>query len=48
MPRLAKVDPDIVVIDLENPSRDLLEQMVQVRGPSSGRWRCSSTTRTRR
>lgn len=30
MRRLAEVDPDVVVIDLESPSRDLLEQMVQV------------------
>ena len=33
MARLAEVDPDIVVIDLENPSRDVLEQMVQVARP---------------
>ena len=33
MARLAEVDPDIVVIDLENPSRDVLEQMVQVSRP---------------
>ena len=25
--RLARIDPDVIVIDLENPSRDLLEQM---------------------
>ena len=28
--RLAEADPDVVVIDLESPSRDLLEQMFQV------------------
>lgn len=28
--RLSAVDPDVVVIDLESPSRDLLEQMFQV------------------
>jgi two-component system, response regulator / RNA-binding antiterminator len=33
MARLAEVDPDIVVIDLENPSRDVLEQMVQISRP---------------
>lgn len=33
MARLAEIDPDIVVIDLQNPSRDVLEQMVQVSRP---------------
>ena len=28
--RLSALDPDVVVIDLENPSRDLLEQMIGV------------------
>jgi response regulator NasT len=28
--RLAEVNPDVVVIDLESPTRDLLEQMFQV------------------
>ena len=28
--KLAAVDPDVVVIDLENPSRDLLEQLFDV------------------
>lgn len=28
--RLAGIDPDVVIIDLENPSRDVLEQMFQV------------------
>ena len=28
--RIASLDPDIIVIDLENPSRDSLEQMFQV------------------
>jgi two-component system, response regulator / RNA-binding antiterminator len=28
--RIYKFDPDIIVIDLENPSRDVLEQMFQV------------------
>src|SRR5689334_9157403 len=28
--RISALDPDIIVIDLENPSRDVLEQMFQV------------------
>src|ERR1700724_1642695 len=28
--RIYAVDPDVIVIDLENPSRDVLEQMFQV------------------
>src|ERR1700716_1940124 len=28
--RLTTVDPDVILIDLENPSRDVLEQMFQV------------------
>jgi response regulator NasT len=28
--RIASVDPDVILIDLENPSRDTLEQMFQV------------------
>jgi response regulator NasT len=28
--RFAAVDPDVILIDLENPSRDTLEQMFQV------------------
>jgi response regulator NasT len=28
--RIATVDPDVILIDLENPSRDTLEQMFQV------------------
>ncbi len=28
--RIYKIDPDVVLIDLENPSRDVLEQMFQV------------------
>ena len=28
--RLTQLDPDVVLIDLENPSRDVLEQMFQV------------------
>jgi response regulator NasT len=28
--KVASLDPDVVVIDLENPSRDVLEQMFQV------------------
>lgn len=28
--RLVAIDPDVVIIDLENPSRDVLEQMFQV------------------
>ena len=28
--RIYTIDPDVIVIDLENPSRDILEQMFQV------------------
>src|ERR1700752_1710159 len=28
--RIYSIDPDVVLIDLENPSRDVLEQMFQV------------------
>jgi response regulator NasT len=28
--RIVEVDPDVIVIDLENPSRDVLDQMFQV------------------
>src|SRR5215831_19066900 len=28
--RIYSLDPDIILIDLENPSRDILEQMFQV------------------
>src|SRR6266581_441887 len=28
--RIYAVDPDVILIDLENPSRDVLEQMFQV------------------
>src|SRR5262249_10074916 len=30
LPRIAQIDPDVILIDLENPSRDTLEQMFQV------------------
>lgn len=30
LPRVAALDPDVILIDLENPSRDTLEQMFQV------------------
>jgi response regulator NasT len=30
LPRIASIDPDVIIIDLENPSRDTLEQMFQV------------------
>jgi AmiR/NasT family two-component response regulator len=46
--RLARIDPDVIVIDLENPSRDLLEQFSTCRGWSSGPSRCSSTTQISR
>ena len=29
-PRIYAIDPDVILIDLENPSRDVLEQMFQV------------------
>ena len=28
--RIYAIDPDVILIDLENPSRDVLEQMFQV------------------
>jgi response regulator NasT len=28
--KIAAIDPDVIIIDLENPSRDMLEQMFQV------------------
>src|ERR1051325_1907692 len=28
--RICAIDPDVILIDLENPSRDVLEQMFQV------------------
>lgn len=31
--RLAEIDPDIVLIDLASPSRDLLEQVTEAAGP---------------
>jgi two-component system, response regulator / RNA-binding antiterminator len=30
LPRISVIDPDVILIDLENPSRDTLEQMFQV------------------
>jgi two-component system, response regulator / RNA-binding antiterminator len=30
LPRIAAINPDVILIDLENPSRDTLEQMFQV------------------
>jgi two-component system, response regulator / RNA-binding antiterminator len=30
LPRIATIDPDVILIDLENPSRDTLEQMFQM------------------
>jgi response regulator NasT len=30
LPRIAEIDPDVILIDLESPSRDTLEQMFQV------------------
>lgn len=30
LPRIAAIDPDVILIDLPNPSRDTLEQMFQV------------------
>jgi len=30
LPRIYALDPDVILIDLENPSRDVLEQMFQV------------------
>jgi response regulator NasT len=33
--RLGAIDPDIVLIDLENPNRDVLEQMIRISGASA-------------
>src|SRR6266702_2495880 len=30
--RIAEIDPDVIIIDLESPNRDVLEQMFQVSG----------------
>jgi response regulator NasT len=30
LPQIARADPDVIFIDLENPNRDVLEQMFQV------------------
>ena len=39
--RIYALDPDVILIDLENPSRDVLEQM-----RCAGRLRCSSIRAT--
>ena len=45
--RLAALSPDVVLIDLENPDRDVLDALTLAsRAASTGRWRCSSTART--
>ena len=41
--RLAGLGPDVIIIDIENPSRDVLEQMFQVSRVCRGRSPCSST-----
>jgi hypothetical protein len=41
-----RIDPDAILIDLENPSRDVLEQVFQFRAPCAGRSPCSSISRT--
>jgi Response regulator with putative antiterminator output domain len=46
--RIYALDPDVILIDLENPSRDVLEQMFQVSRAVRGRSRCSSIRATRR
>ena len=33
--RLRELDPDMVLIDLENPSRDVLEQMIRISGANA-------------
>ncbi|HUO55381.1 MAG TPA: ANTAR domain-containing protein [Rhodoblastus sp.] len=33
--RLAEIDADIVLIDLENPNRDVLEQMIRISGATA-------------
>ncbi len=45
--RIYRIDPDVILIDLENPSRDILEQMFQVSRVVRRRSRCSSTRATR-
>ena len=46
MRRIVEIDPEVIVIDLENPNRDVLEQMFQVSRVVRGRSRCSSTAPT--
>ena len=44
--RLGAIDADIVLIDLENPNRDVLEQMIRISGAARGPSRCSPTVPT--
>src|SRR2546421_4532618 len=44
--RIYALDPDVILIDLENPNRDELEQMFQVSRTVSGRSQCSSIRAT--
>lgn len=46
--RVSALKPDVVVIHLESPSRDILEQMSGSRAMPGARWRCSWTAPTRR
>jgi len=41
--RIYTIDPDVILIDLENPSRDVLEQMFQVSRAVKRPVACSST-----
>ena len=43
--RIAVLEPDVIVIDLENPNRDMLESVFRFRARSSVRSPCSSTAR---
>jgi CheY-like chemotaxis protein len=46
--RIRAIDPDVILIDLESSSRDILEQMFKVSLRSRGPLPCSSTVPMRR
>lgn len=45
--RIEEVNPDVIVIDIENPNRDMLESIFQISAPWRGQLPCSSTNPTR-
>ena len=45
--RIVDEDPDVICIDLENPNRDVLEQMFQMSRSCGGPWPCLWTVLTR-